>query len=232
MTVSVDLGVETVGACPNLFYCFVNALDVGVRTGDLSGAAMAPLAWEDGTSYGEGGASFADRTVFGVAFFLVVGVVFFDLCLGVVADAFSRLREREHAREKALRHTSFVADIDRHEYERRGPAYKFDRLDGEEQPWESYVLYIAYLRQKKPTEYTGPELEIARKLKSNDASWFPHKKSFRVQMQEDAAAAAAAEAGDEVDDRETVEEISREVRDLDRTVRKFALAQGHKITDA
>ena len=160
MTVSVDLGVETVGACPNLFYCFVNALDVGVRTGDLSGAAMAPLAWEDGTSYGEGGASFADRTVFGVAFFLVVGVVFFDLCLGVVADAFSRLREREHAREKALRHTSFVADIDRHEYERRGPAYKFDRLDGE-QPWESYVLYIAYLRQKKPTG-TGARARIAR----------------------------------------------------------------------
>merc|ERR1711918_337900 len=61
----------------------------------------------------------------------------------------------------------------------------FNTLQNNDQPWENYVLFLAYLRQKDPNDYTGPESEISRKLKSFDSSWFPHKTSFQIQLADD-----------------------------------------------
>merc|ERR1712046_250500 len=58
-TYSVDVTPETVSSCPNLFYCFVNVVDVGLRTGDILGNGM-----DDVTSQ-EDGLTYADRVTWG-----------------------------------------------------------------------------------------------------------------------------------------------------------------------
>ena len=37
----------------------------------------------------------------------------------------------------------------------------------------NYVFFIAYLKNKDQTDYTGIESYISEKVELNDASWFP-----------------------------------------------------------
>jgi len=40
----------------------------------------------------------------------------------------------------------------------------------------NYVNFIAFLKEKDPTDYTGIESYIEDKLKEGDVSWFPLNK--------------------------------------------------------
>lgn len=37
----------------------------------------------------------------------------------------------------------------------------------------NYLFYIAYLKDKDPTEYSGIESYVMDKIKNEDTSWFP-----------------------------------------------------------
>jgi len=42
----------------------------------------------------------------------------------------------------------------------------------------NYVHFIAHLKMKDPTEYTGIESYISDKIKDGDVSWFPSHKAI------------------------------------------------------
>merc|ERR1711988_1434391 len=105
--------------CPNLAMCFFETLDVGMRTGDIVGEAMDSVTYRDGLTY-------ADRVLFGIVFFFLLGVILFDIVTGIIIDTFSSLREET-----------------------------VDRLILEDQPMWNYVLFMAYLRQKDSDSYSG-----------------------------------------------------------------------------
>ena len=46
----------------------------------------------------------------------------------------------------------------------------------------NYVKFLAHLRHKDPTEYTGSETRIASKIADGDTSWVP---SFTSLVQRD-----------------------------------------------
>jgi hypothetical protein len=171
-TVSYKTGFST---CKNLALCFFNTLDQGLRTGDLSGNAMDTVTWEGGLVY-------ADRVLFGLVFFLFLGVILFDIVTGIIIDTFGALREETATRLDYLRDTAFISDIERSEYEENGPEFKFEKLDKEDQDMWNYVFYIAHLRIKDPMLYTGAESEIYRKMKEKDTSWFPAGSSWALQV--------------------------------------------------
>lgn len=52
-------------------------------------------------------------------------------------------------------------------------SYTFEiHIHKDHNPWK-YVFYIAYLKDKDETEYTGIESYISDKVKNIDFSWFP-----------------------------------------------------------
>ena len=71
--------------------------------------------------------------LWGLLFFLVVGVILFDIVTGIIIDKFSELRERTLHRFRTLRDVGFISDIGRSEYEERGPEFKFDKLQAREE---------------------------------------------------------------------------------------------------
>jgi hypothetical protein len=172
----VELG-SLVNTCPNLALCFFNMLDEGMRNGDIVADAMDDATYQDGRTY-------ADRMVFGLFFFLVVGVILFDIVTGIIIDTFSALRELKNERIDIMKNVAFVSDIERAEYEKLGPQFKFEKLTNEDQPIWNYVLYIAHLRLKDSTHYTGPESAIAKKLENLDVSWLPSKTCWAMQIEE------------------------------------------------
>ncbi len=44
----------------------------------------------------------------------------------------------------------------------------------------NYVFFIAYLRDKDDTEYTGIESYVDEKIKNMDFSWFPFNRAFAL----------------------------------------------------
>ena len=112
--------------CPNLAMCFIETLDVGMRTGDIVGNAMDAVWYDSGLTY-------ADRVFFGIVFFFLLGVILFDIVTGIIIDTFSSLREDTKNRMEYMLNTAFISDLDRAEYEELGPEFKFEKLQNIEQ---------------------------------------------------------------------------------------------------
>ena len=68
---------EETATCFNLLSCFTQTLDAGLRTGDIVDSSMDNTFFQDGQSH-------IDRVIFGLAFFLVLGVILFDIVTGIV----------------------------------------------------------------------------------------------------------------------------------------------------
>ena len=82
------------GQCPNLAACFIQILDVGLRSGDIVGESFDDVTYEDGAG------PWLLRVTYGLLFFLVIGVILFDIVTGIIIDKFSALREETAVREK------------------------------------------------------------------------------------------------------------------------------------
>merc|ERR1719198_1563614 len=125
--------------CANLAMCFFATLDIGMRTGDIVGNAMDSVSYQDGLTY-------ADRVLFGIVFFFLLGVILFDIVTGLIIDTFSNLREDTANRLAYMLNTAFISDLERADYEEHGPDFKFDKLNADQNTW-NYVYFMAYLRQ-------------------------------------------------------------------------------------
>merc|ERR1712046_382244 len=107
---------------------------------------MDVVTFEDGLTY-------ADRVLYGLLFFLVVGVILFDIVTGIIIDKFSAMREADLERDAWRVGTSFIAFIDRSWYEEQG--CKFEVLENEHQKWKTTCFSFRTFERRRPA--TTPE---------------------------------------------------------------------------
>lgn len=170
-------GVSTnVPLCPNLAFCFLEILDTGLRNGDVVGESFSHLTHEDGML------AWIWRIIFGLAFFLVIGVILFDIVTGTILDTFGSLREERVEREENLRNVSFIAGLERSVCDELGVA--FEELNDVQQDKWNYVYLLAHLQIKKEEDYTGAETYISEKLKEGDISWLPELRTWALQQRQ------------------------------------------------
>lgn len=113
-----------------------------------------------------------------------------NMFAGIIIDTFGSLREKDKEKDEDVRDKCFVCGNDRYIYNNDSVfnfiRETFDRkteLKGgfighikiDHYMW-NYVNYIAYLKEKDSTDYTGIESYISEKLEENDVSWFPSHK--------------------------------------------------------
>jgi len=55
----------------------------------------------------------------------------------------------------------------------------YNHIKKEHYLW-NYIFYIAYLKDKERTEYTGLESYIAEQIDSSDTSWMPNHRALVV----------------------------------------------------
>ena len=178
---SMSIGyTEDYSLCPNLGICLLEFIDAGLRSGDIVDAAFDDFTFKDGE-----GAAWAWKIMYGLLFFLIIGVILFDIVTGIIIDTFGMLREELQARNTIFRNNSFIADIDRVTYEEQG--WSFDALVKEEHDPFLYVYLIAHLHEKDEDRYSGAESFISNAIKEADISWLPEKTSWKMQMKDIAA---------------------------------------------
>merc|ERR1712054_105216 len=155
---NLELDHQNKAMCPNLMICFFEVMNYGLRSQDIVGESF------DNDSY-HSGAGYADRVLFALAFFFIVGVILFDVVTGVILDQFGSLREETNARMDFFQNTAFISGIEKGQYEEVHPSFSFDKLNSEDQDMWNYVFFISYINKKKINDLTGAESMIKKLMR-------------------------------------------------------------------
>ena len=141
------------------------------------GSLEAVLAWSSNRDE-----YFLQRFVFDILFFIIIGIVLFNVITGLMVDTFSSLREEAQERADKLINECFICGFTRSAYDDIGmPNPTFDQhLLKNHYIW-NYVFFVQYLNAKDVTEYTGVESYVMNLLNENIMEWVPTRASYATQ---------------------------------------------------
>jgi len=150
---------------------FWMVLNAGVRTGDI-GEVMSDINHESTDYYG--------RILYMLAFFIILGVLLFNMVTGIILDEFGKLREATAERDDIIANESFISGITRNVYDEYN--LPFEQLKNKDQCMWNYVYFMLYLDQKEKAEFSGAENYVWQCLQADDPSWFPTRTSYALEQ--------------------------------------------------
>jgi len=187
-----------VDGCNTLLECFVQTTYIGIRAGDMAEVLDDP---DEGTYH--------VRMLFDLSFFLILGILLFDMVTGIILDTFGALREEVAERENILKNESFMSGLDRKDIEEAG-GLNFDSINESDQSVWHYIFFVIHLRNKKPSEMTGIESYVYECLQEDDTTWIPNRTSLAMEK---------LGIGEEGEEEEGL--ILDKVEGLERTVKRI-----------
>ena len=87
-------------------------------------------------------------------------MVFLNIVFGIIVDSFAVLRDKKKDVEEDIMNKCFICDLDRNTFDTYSDGFQ-KHVKEEHNLWD-YVAFIAYLKTKDPTEYTGIESTISK----------------------------------------------------------------------
>jgi len=163
------------GGCHSAVACAFLIFYSGVPSGALSNV-MDPLV--------KGDADYIARMFFDLSFFVVVGVVLFNVITGIMVDGFRALRGEANERAEVLENACFVCGFTREFYDDL-PSIQglptFDHHKEKDHNYWYYVYFYVFLKQKRKTELSGVESYVWTMLQASDPAWVPNRNSAALQ---------------------------------------------------
>ena len=170
-------------ACSTLAECFLFSLYVGLREGDMD-AILDDADRSDAKAW-------RNRIIYDLTFFVILGVLLFDVVTGIILDTFGELREEVNVRKDKIENESFVSGLSRDQVEEMNlEGVDFRRINDRDQNVWSYVLFVIYVKSLNASDMNGVESYVRERIDEEDATWFPQKTCWAMEN-----AAAAADAG-------------------------------------
>ncbi|EGR32968.1 MIR domain protein [Ichthyophthirius multifiliis] len=167
------------GRCDELYMCFFETFDQTFKNnGGLGGyyesnVQKVPNDYNYGRFFIENFANIA------------VNIIAIQIFSGIIIDKFSQLRDDEQEKMFDISEMCFICGhtryfflyifiylLKREIFDRKSDEGFSQHIKNEHYLW-NYVFYLAYLKEKESTEYTGIESYVYEKLEQNDISWFP-----------------------------------------------------------
>ena len=152
-----------VEGCDTLLECFIQTTYIGIRAGDMAEVLDDP---DEG--------NYHVRMIFDLSFFLILGILLFDMVTGIILDTFGALREEVAEREAILKNESFVSGLERKEIEEAG-GLNFDSINDSDQDVWDYIFFVIHLKSKNVSEMTGCESYVHECLENQDTKWIPNR---------------------------------------------------------
>ena len=164
------------GYCSSTFKCLLTSIDRSFKAdGGLGGFLNITNRENNDTNY------ILLRFAFDNIFFFVLMVIMINIVAGIIIDQFGILREELKDLNYDMLTNCFICGfssevIEKNSTKSTGFIY---HIKQEHYLW-NYLFYIAYLREKKETEYTGTESYVAEKIEKGDISFFPVYKALNL----------------------------------------------------
>jgi len=168
------------GDCSSTWSCFLTTFDFtfkanGAIGGYLDGIAdPIPEDADHGYKFG--------RFFFDFFNNIILVVIMISIVAGIIIDTFGLLREMEEEKNKDIQEKCFICGLSKEVFDRQAEiGYDFNKhIKNDHYMW-NYIFFIAFLRDKDETEYTGIESYIHERLQNADyTSWFPFHKALAL----------------------------------------------------
>ncbi|CAG9317756.1 unnamed protein product [Blepharisma stoltei] len=158
------------GNCPSLFYCFLNVWDKGFKANGGIGGYLKQ--WTDGSMN-------TGRLIYDNLYNIIIMIIMLNIVQGIIIDTFAILREAHERNTSDRENKCYICGMERDLIERvTSKPFRYHTLR-EHHEW-NYILYIAYLRAKEETEYTGIESYVREQIDNKDFQWFPQHQALSV----------------------------------------------------
>lgn len=167
-----DMRSGTENYCTDAYQCFLNILDMGLRSG---GGIADKLSLEDYRSDTRG--RYFLRVLFDLSFYMLMIAILLNLIFGMIVDAFGDLRDRKKEAEEDQADVCLICGLDRRAL--RGLSFD-DHRQNDHNIW-NYVSFVTYLRLKYTnhrTDMNGIENSIYNAYLEGEYDWFPIERSL------------------------------------------------------
>jgi len=164
--------------CPNAFSCFINTLNLGLRSGGGIADAIGTVNY---STEDRNGGKFFGRAIFDLSFFIILIILLLNLIFGMIIDAFGDLRDQKTSNEEDAKNVCFICGIERSEFERH---INFENHVLDEHNLFAYIYYLVYLidrAEHNKVEMTDIENMVLKKFNQKDFSWVPVGQSLTLE---------------------------------------------------
>jgi len=205
------------GACHTTWECFLTTFDFTFKVNGGIGGLL------DEVTPPEVGTFRAGRFFFDFLFNMLLVIIMTSIVSGIIIDTFGHLREEEEEKMKDINHKCFVCGLSKEVFEKQSDiGNDFTKHIKKDHYMWNYIFFIAYLKDKDETEYTGIESYIYEKLQKSDfTSWFPLFKSLSLKTYEE---------DDEERQRRILGAFEEEIEIVKKGVKEIATSYG-RLTD-
>jgi len=149
--------------CQSLWHCFLTTLDMGPRLSGGIGDVLLKFSFDDKHKW-------YSRFFMDLSYFLLFRIMFLNIILGTIIDAFAQMREKKKSKDADMRNKCLICSIDRQVLDR---ANGFEKHVLEDHNVWHYIYFLVHLKNKDPTEWNGCESHCAALLAKNDIAWVP-----------------------------------------------------------
>lgn len=105
---------------------------------------------------------------------------------GIIIDTFAVLREESQKEQDDMYNYCFICSIDRDTLDKKSDNKKgFNYHVKIEHNMYNYIFFLAYLKDKPSTEFSGFESYVAEMNEKNDISWFPLNQALTLSNTDD-----------------------------------------------
>jgi len=194
------------GNCETTYDCFLYTFDFTFKANGGIGGQLDDIYERPAGSYAYG------RFLFDNLFNLILAVVMISIVAGIIVDTFGSLREDANEKNQDMRENCFICGNEKETFDRKSDTQGgfVEHIKIDHYMW-NYVFFIAYLKNKDQTDYTGIESYIDEKVELQDVSWFPLGKALVLENNQD----------EEEQQAEQMEQIEENIEDTIKITNKF-----------
>lgn len=124
------------------------------------------------------------RLVYDNSFVIIVVIIMINIVSGLIIDNFGSLREEDKQFNQNINNLCFICGFDKETFEKvseKDNGFE-EHIKTEHNQW-NYLFFIAYLKTKEKTEFSGLESYVFQKIENDDVSWFPCGRSLALEME-------------------------------------------------
>jgi hypothetical protein len=116
---------------------------------------------------------------------IVVMIVLMGVVQGIIIDTFARLREEQEFCKTDMESKCFICGLSRDFIEKNTAKGFLYHKENDHNEW-NYIMFIAYLLSKDPTEYSGIESYVREQIDKDELVWIPNQAALAIyQKKED-----------------------------------------------
>ena len=153
--------------CSSSIQCMLYFLNFGLSTGGSLDLNL--ISFKNNYEY------YLRQFFFDIFFFFFINMIFSNIFLALITDAFSEMRELAWKKENDQKNVCFICDLNKSDCIIQKIEYK--RHIQEHSKWK-YINYICKIMLEKDVEYNKDEYYIWNLIGKKSIDWFPNKEDL------------------------------------------------------